>query len=259
MQQASLLLQITLMSSTDQYKCLVVDDERHAIELLSDYIAAIPQLYLEQVFQDPVAALMACNKGERYDFIFMDIDMPRLSGIELAQSLRPVTKFLVFTTAHQKYALDAFGAQADQYLLKPISLSKFALTIDQLLKSRESIVQSATADEQTFFIKSDQKGKFLQLSFGDVIAVEGLKNYVLFYTPGTKHIAYLTMKEAESALCQTDKFIRVHRSYIVAKKQIASINGRTIQLKNGLDVPIGESYWQPFNDFLSGSLLSSNR
>ncbi len=67
------------------------------------------------------------------------------------------------------------------------------------------------------------------------------------------------MKEAESALCQTDKFIRVHRSYIVAKKQIAAINGRTIQLKNGLDVPIGDSYWQSFNDFLSGSLLSSNR
>jgi two-component system, LytTR family, response regulator len=248
------------MSSTDQYKCLVVDDERHAIELLSDYIAAIPQLYLEQVFQDPVAALMACNKGERYDFIFLDIDMPHLSGIELAQSLRPVTKFLVFTTAHQKYALDAFGAQADQYLLKPISLSKFALTIDQLLKSRENaVLPTTTAVERTFFIKSDQKGKFLQLSFDDVIAVEGLKNYVLFYTPGTKHIAYLTMKEAEGALAQTSQFIRVHRSYIVAKKQIASINGRTIQLKNGLDVPIGESYWQPFSDFLSGSLLSSNR
>jgi two-component system, LytTR family, response regulator len=248
------------MISTNQYKCLVVDDERHAIELLSDYIAAIPQLYLEQVFQDPVAALMAGNKGERYDFIFLDVDMPRLSGIELAQSLRPVTKFLVFTTAHQKYALDAFGAQADQYLLKPISLSKFALTVDQLLKSREQDTASPTpSDDQTFFIKSDQKGKFLQLAFEDVIAVEGLKNYVLFYTPDAKHIAYLTMKEAESALAQTNQFIRVHRSYIVAKKQIASINGRTIQLKNGLDVPIGESYWQLFNDFLSGNLLSSNR
>lgn len=248
------------MNAASQYKCLVIDDERHAIELLTDYIAAIPQLYLEQAFQNPVDALMASNKGEKYDFIFMDIDMPHLSGIELAQSLRPITRFLVFTTAHQKYALEAFGAQADQFLLKPISLSKFALTVDQLLKSREKeAVAPATVEEQTFFIKSDQKGKFLQLSFDEVIAVEGLKNYVLFYTQGTKHIAYLTMKEAESALAQTNKFIRVHRSYIVAKKQIAFINGRTMQLKNGLDVPIGESYWQAFNDFLSGSLLSSNR
>lgn len=247
------------MNPAIQYKCLVIDDERHAIELLTDYIDAVPQLQLVKIFQDPVAALMDSNSGEKYDFIFLDIDMPRLSGLELARSLRPNTTFLVFTTAHQKYAVDAFDVQADHYLLKPIGMNKFALTINQLLKGRETAASPSDSPDSTFFIKSDQKNKLFRICFDDIIAIEGLKNYVTIYTPTQKHIAYLTMKETENALCKSNNFIRVHKSFIVAKKQIELVNGRMIKLKNGLDIPIGDSFRESFQNYITKNTLVTNR
>ncbi|MBX0335324.1 response regulator [Pontibacter sp. HSC-14F20] len=142
---------------TQTYRCMVIDDESHAIELLSDYIQAIPRLQLTKTYQDPVAALMESQGEENYDFIFMDIDMPRLSGMELAKSLRSLTAFLVFTTAHSKYAVEAFEVRADHFLLKPIGMNKFAMTIDMLLKRREEPARPPIRQDTSFFIKSDQK------------------------------------------------------------------------------------------------------
>ncbi|WP_439879699.1 LytR/AlgR family response regulator transcription factor [Pontibacter sp. MBLB2868] len=247
------------MNSKLNYRCMIVDDESHAIELLSDYIQSMPQLQLVKTFQDPIAALMDSNTGESYDFIFLDVDMPRLTGIELAKALRAKTRFLVFTTAHLKYAVEAFDVQADHFLLKPIGLNKFALAIDQLLKRSESASLPPACPDSTFFIKSDNKNKLIRICFDDIIAVEGLKNYVKIYTSTQQHVAYLTMKETEDALCETNRFLRIHRSFIVAIKQIEAVNGRMIQLKNGLDVPVGDSYKKAFFDYVSGKSLVSSR
>jgi DNA-binding LytR/AlgR family response regulator len=247
------------MDAAKKYKCMIVDDERHAIELLSDYIQAVPQLELVNTFQDPVAALMAGNSSETYDFIFLDIDMPRLSGLELARSLRSKTTFLVFTTAHPKYAIEAFDVRADHFLLKPIGLNKFALSIDQLLKSREKVPAAPACPDSTFFIKSDQKYKLIRICFDDIIAVEGMKNYVLIFTRDTKHIAYLTMKEMEDALSPTNNFARVHKSFIVAKQHIEAVNGRIIKMKGGLEIPIGDTYRQGFYEYVTGKALISSR
>lgn len=247
------------MSTLQRYKCLVIDDERHAIELLTDYIEAVPQLYLARSYQDPVAALMESDSGERYDFIFLDVDMPRLSGMELARVLRPLTSFLVFTTAHPKYAVDAFDIRADHFLLKPIGMNKFALTVNELLKSREAAGQRGSCPDSTFFIKSDQKNKLIRICFDEIIAVEGLKNYVQIYTSTQKHIAYLTMKETEDALRETERFLRVHRSFIIAKNQITAVHGRTIQLKGGLEVPVGELYKKSFDTYIAENSLFSQR
>jgi two-component system, LytTR family, response regulator len=247
------------MNQTKTYRCVVIDDESHAIELLSDYIEAMPQLQLAKTFSDPIAALMDSNTGETYDFIFMDIDMPKLSGIELAKSLRSRTTFLIFTTAHPKYAVEAFDVRADHYLLKPIGMNKFAMTVDLLLKGRESSMAPTSSPDDTFFIKSDQKNKMIRICPEDIIAIEGLKNYVLINTTSHKHIAYLTMKEMEEALQPTGGFIRVHKSFIVAKKFIERVEGRSIRLKNNLEAPIGETYRQDFQDYILKKALLSNR
>ncbi|PTX18260.1 LytTR family two component transcriptional regulator [Pontibacter mucosus] len=245
------------MSLQKTYRCMVIDDENHAIEVLSDYIADTPRLQLVKTFQDPVAALM--DEEEQYDFVFLDIDMPRLSGLDLARSLRDKTRFLVFTTAHQKYALEAFDVQADHFLLKPISLKKFALTVDLLLKNIERSAASAPPAEQTFFIKSDQKHKLIKINLQELVCVEGLKNYVLLHTLGQRHIAYLTMKEVEDALYTFGGFMRVHKSYIVAKSHIERVESRSIWLRNNLEVPIGDTYRQGFQEYLSDKILVTGR
>lgn len=247
------------MNQIKNYRCIVIDDEQHAIELLSDYIEAMPRLQLVKSYSNPIAALMDTNAGETYDFIFMDIDMPQLSGIELAMSLRSRTTFLVFTTAHPKYAVEAFEVRADHYLLKPIGMNKFAMTIDLLLKGKEESAAPVFSTDQTFFIKSDQKNKMIKVCPDEIIAIEGLKNYVLINTTTQKHIAYLTMKEMEDALQPTGGFFRVHKSFIVAKKFIERVEGRTIRLKNNLEVPIGETYRRDFQNYISKKAILSNR
>lgn len=248
------------MDVLKRYRCLVIDDEEHAIELLSDFIRAIPQLQLIKSFQDPIAALMETAADEPYDFIFMDIDMPRLSGIELAQSLRDRTKLLVFTTAHPRYAVDAFEVRADHFLLKPIGLNKFAVVIRQLLEGISLLPQEEedTADK-AFFIKSEQKSKFIKVLPHDIIAIEGLKNYIIIFTKSEKHIAYLTMKEAENALNRSGRFIRVHKSFIVAKHYIEAVNGRMIRMHTGIEVPVGETYRQTFLDYVTSKAIVSSR
>jgi len=249
------------MTPIPQYKGMLIDDESHAIELLSDYIEAVPQLQLVKTYQDPVAALMESNDEESYDFIFLDIDMPRLSGIELAKSLRAKTTFLVFTTAHPKYAVDAFDVQADHFLLKPIGMNKFVMAIDQLIKGRETAPATAAAPgpDSSFFIKSDQKNKLIRICFDDIIAVEGMKNYVMLYTSTQKHMAYLTMRETEEALTPSANFLLVHKSFIVAKDQIQVVEGRIIRLKQGLVVPVGTTYIEAFQAYISGKSLISGR
>lgn len=247
------------MDSLKKYRCVIIDDESHAIELLTDYIAAIPQLQLVKAYEDPVSALMDGISGDQYDFIFLDIDMPRLSGLELARTLRPKSSFLVFTTAHPNYAVEAFDVRADHFLLKPFGLNKFVVAINQLLRSREDAPLPNTCPDSTFFIKSDQRNKLIRICFDDIIAVESMKNYVILYTASQKHIAYLTMKEIEEALQPSERFLRVHRSFIVAKSHIAAVNGRNIQLTTQLDVPIGDSYKKSFFDYITHKSLVSYR
>ncbi|AKD04304.1 LytTR family DNA-binding domain-containing protein [Pontibacter korlensis] len=248
------------MDATKFYRCVVIDDEDHAIELLTDYIKATPSLHLEKSFQDPIAALMDDAPEIPYDFIFLDIDMPRLTGLELAKSLRSRTRFLVFTTAHQRYALEAFDVRADHFLLKPISMNKFAVTVNLLLKStKESSSDPVSPIDNSFFIKGDQKNKLIRIQPHEIISIEGLKNYVLIHTLTQKHIAYLTMKEVEDALGPTKGFVRVHKSFIIANQYIERVEGRIIQLKNNLEVPIGETYKQNFHDYIAGKTLRTGR
>lgn len=246
------------MDAAKTYRCLVVDDERHAIELLSDYIHSTPRLQLVKTYQDSVDALLDRSPTETYDFAFLDIDMPRLSGLELARSLRPFTTFLVFTTAHPKYALEAFDVRADHFLLKPISMSKFAVAVDLLLKSRDITPNPSPADN-TFYIKSDQKNKLIKIHLHEIISIEGLKNYVLIHTSAQRHIAYLTMKEIENALSHTNGFIRVHKSFIISKHHIERVENRSVLLKQNIEVPIGDTYRQAFFEYITGKVIVSGR
>jgi len=242
----------------DKLNCVIIDDEKHAVELLADYIETLPNLSLLKSFTDPLKALMDITVEDNIDIIFMDVDMPGMTGLDLSAAIRDKTKFLVFTSAHAKYAIDAFGVQANEYLLKPISMSKFALMINRLLKS-DMDLKRASRDEDFFFIKTDQVQKYIKINLKDLVAIEGLNNYVKIHTVNGMHIAYLTMKELEVKLDGNSSFIRVQRSFIISMDFINKVEGAFITLNNKLEVPLGTTYKKNFFSFLDRKTLKSTR
>ncbi|WP_316811805.1 LytTR family DNA-binding domain-containing protein [Pedobacter heparinus] len=238
--------------------CVIIDDEKHAVDLLADYIETMPNLQLLKYFTDPLKALMDITLEDNIDILFMDVDMPGMTGLDLSLAIRYKTKYLVFTTAHSKYAIDAFGVQANEYLLKPISMSKFALMINRLLKS-ETDLRREMREEDFFFIKTDQVQKYVKINMRDLVAIEGLNNYVKIHTVNGMHIAYLTIKELEAKLEGNSSFIRVQRSFIISMDFINKVEGASITLNNKLEVPLGTTYKKQFLTFLERKTLRSNR
>lgn len=238
--------------------CVIVDDEKHAVDLMAEYIETMPNLNLIKRFTDPLKALMEIRIEDEIDVLFMDIDMPGMTGLDLSLALRHKTKYLVFTSAHSKYAIDAFGVHANEYLLKPISLSKFALMVNRLFKLEDDAKKESNSGD-FFFIKTDQAQKYVRVNLKDLVAIEGLNNYVKIHTVNGMHIAYLTMKELEAELEGNSSFLRVQRSFIISMDFINKVEGASITLNNKLEVPLGTTYKKQFFSFLEKKTLRSNR
>src|SRR5690606_22606578 len=163
------------------YNCIIIDDEPDAVEILVDYIQQMPELSLKSSYIDPVKAMAElATQNELVDFVFMDIDMPRISGLDLSRAIRNRTEKLVFTTAHTKYAFEAFEVEADAYLLKPFTFAKFALTINKLIKEKGK--GHGVESIKEFYVKTtEERNRFVRIKFEDVIDIESVKNYIKIY------------------------------------------------------------------------------
>lgn len=237
-------------------KCVIIDDEQHAIDLLTDYISELPSLSLYKTYINPILALDDIKVDDDIDIIWLDIDMPGISGLELAKSLRHKTKKLIFTTAHTQYAVEAFEVKADNYLLKPIKLSRFVSLVSELT---ENLSQPEVVKSNFFFIKGDEKGKLIRLDMDSIIMIEGLKNYIVIYTKTERFTTYLTMLEAETALLTDAKFMRIHKSFIVNADEIKKVNGSNVYLTNDIEIMLGTSYKERFYDYLNENTIKSGR
>jgi two-component system LytT family response regulator len=245
-------------------KCIIIDDDQYAIDALVKYVNEIPGLTVHQTFLKPLEALISID--EQVDFIFLDIEMPEISGLELAESLRSKTKFLIFTTSHPSYALKAFDLNASQYLLKPISFSKFALTVNYLLKNNLETqkVEQEHKDEQVVptkklqlqFIKADQKYTYHYINPDDIVYVAAAKNYVVIHTAKEQFVTHMGLNHIDAALSKDD-FIRISKSYLIAKNAIKKIEGSNVKLKNcDIEFQIGSVYRPAFIDFMNASMLA---
>lgn len=241
-------------------KCVVIDDEQHAIEVITDHIAEMPGLTIFKTFTSPVQALTELSLNDDIDLLFMDIDMPGINGLELAKNIREKARYLIFTTAHPDYALQAFDVQSDQYLLKPISFAKFALGIDRILKKEANHNRATKEPEQAaaLYIKGDHKYAFSNIAIDEILYIKSLQNYIQIITNAETHITYLTLKEIDKAL-ERHPFIRVNKSNIVAKAAIKKVDGNIIRLINNEVIQIGEGYKEAFFTYVQNSLLKSNR
>ena len=229
--------------------CAIVDDEPLALGLIESYVRKTDFLKLEGCYASAVEAMSHLTQSP-VDLLFLDIQMPELSGLEYSQMLPPETR-IVFTTAFEQYALDGFRINALDYLLKPISYARFLESARRALQWFEMKAQQPK-ERDTIFVKSDYK--LVQIELKHILYIEGLKDYIKIYEEGNAKpiLSLMSMKAIEEQL-PPSRFMRVHRSYIVQKEKIRIIErGRIVFGKTY--IPISDSYKQAFQEFLEGNI-----
>ena len=219
--------------------CIIIDDEPLARKGLKEYIADVDFLNLAGDFDNPLKATQALSQ-QRVHLIFLDIHMPKISGIDFLKTLQH-PPLVIFTTAYPQYALEGFDLSVLDYLLKPISFDRFfkaVLKAKEHYETRQPVVLSTVENKDDYiFIKSDNK--LVKLAYNEIVLVEALQNYVAIHTTSKKYISYLTFKSIEENL-PPDQFLKVHKSYIVAVSKISSIEGNEI-IAGAHHVPISRN------------------
>jgi len=236
--------------------CIAIDDEPIALGIVVSYIKKIPYLELLAVFDNPIDASEYIQK-HTVQLMFLDINMPDLSGVEFARTLDKNSK-VIFTTAYDKYAVEGFQLHALDYLLKPISFTVFTNSVKHakeyfdLIESKPSELPINT-DDNYLFIKADYQ--IHRIEFDDILYFEGLKDYVKLYVEGLSNsiVFHSTMKSLEEKL-PLDKFMRVHRSFIVSLNKIKTIERDRILFGNKR-IPISKPYKLSFDEFVKKKFL----
>ena len=218
---------------------VIIDDEPLARKGMKEYVADVDFLQLVGEFDHPLKAADLISKGE-VQLLLLDIQMPKISGIDFFKSLQHAPP-VIFTTAYPQYALDGFELNALDYLVKPVSFDRFLKAVLKAKEYYELRQQNKTTDHTTqqsdFYIKADNQ--FVRIAFNDVQFVEALQNYVCIYTAEKKYISYLTMKSVEEYLPAV-QFIKTHKSFIVNAAKIDAIEGNEIRIAQHR-IPISRS------------------
>jgi len=213
-------------------RCLIVDDEPLAVNLLEQYVLQVPFLSLSGKCYNAMEALLFLHK-EEVDLIFLDINMPKLSGLEMAGSLS--AHMIIFTTAYSQHAVESYEKNAVDYLLKPITFDRFVRSVNKAYNLYKK------DNEPVFYIKSGKT--IIKINMDDVLFIEGLKDYVTIYTAGNKHVVYKRMKELEDSL--PGNFSRVHNSFIVNRDHIEKIEQNQVFIA-AQSIPISDKYREGF-------------
>ncbi|MDR7130203.1 DNA-binding LytR/AlgR family response regulator [Algoriphagus sp. 4150] len=215
--------------------CIILDDEPLAVELMGDYAKKIPNIRVHYAGSDVFAAVELLHQTP-IDLVFIDIQMPELTGIELMQMFNANHHFIV-TSAYQEYALDAFQFNVIDFLLKPVTFQRFY----QSLKKYSSWLDKFKFKDNAhyLFIKADRK--LYKIDTGSIQYIEGIKDYIKIHTDEEQFMFLENMKDMLEKL-PVNYFVRIHRSYIIPLNKIKVVEGNQIKLVNGQCLPIGETY-----------------
>ena len=228
-------------------KCIAIDDEPLALEIISAYVSKVSFLDMRGCFTDPFKASEVI-KSENIDLIFLDIEMPDLSGMQFLKSLKQ-QPMVIFVTAYSEYAVESFNMDAIDYLLKPIEFDRFFKAVNKASDYHKYIHNQHQPEDNYIFIKSDYQIK--KINIDDISYIEGLDDYIKIYCGENFTLSLMTLKTILSKL-PSKKFIRVHRSYIVSIPHINSIQRNRISINNKL-IPIGDSYNAEFFKIIKNS------
>ncbi|MFB6454990.1 LytR/AlgR family response regulator transcription factor [Chitinophaga sp. Hz27] len=236
--------------------CLIVDDEQHAIDILVHYVKQTAFLNLLHATTTPLEALQIINT-QKVDLVFLDIQMPEISGIDFIKTIRTNTK-VILTTAYSEFAAESFDLEVIDYLLKPVPFPRFLKASQRalnLISSGISQMNDELVDDDYIFVKTELKGKMLKVNLKDIDYIEGMKNYVAIHHNGQKTMALLNMKDLEERLPRKH-YMRVHKSFIISIAKITAVEGNQILLKNvKADILLGETYKPGFLEMMKEKIM----
>jgi DNA-binding LytR/AlgR family response regulator len=231
-------------------KCVIIDDEPLAVELLEDFVNKIDTLELLRTFNNAIDAVSFINQNN-VDLIFLDIQMPHFSGIEFLNTIEK-KPLIIFTTAYSDYAVEGFNLGAVDYLVKPIPFHRFLKSVvrAQQISNPAAVIQPVTEStstpesEQDFmFVRAEYEN--VKMNFSDILFIEGLKDYVKIYTIDNKFTLTLISLIKLENLLSNKGFSRIHRSYIINIKHVKSIQKNKVLISDKR-IPISESYKNAF-------------
>jgi two-component system, LytTR family, response regulator len=237
-------------------RCYILDDEQHAIDVIVHYCKQTGYIEIIGTSTNPVEAMKIINSNPP-DLLFIDIQMPDISGIDVIKSLTSRVN-VIFTTAYSEFAAIGFELDVSDYLLKPISFPRFLKAVQKVLNakvSNEMPHDTIAFEDDYFFVKTEAKGKMLKINMSEIDYIEGMKNYVAIYHDGQKTLALLNMKDLEEKLSEK-YFMRVQKSFIVALNKVTGVEGNMIRLKDiKAEILMGDTYKQKVQAFLKSKSM----
>lgn len=228
-------------------KCIAIDDEPFALELIKEYVSQVPELHLLQTFDDAISG-GEFLRSNQVDLLFIDINMPDITGVELVRSLqqKPMT---IFTTAYKKFAFDGFELDALDYLLKPIDMERFRKAVTKAIEFHAYRTAKKGLVGESLFVRSEYK--MIKVELNNIDYIEGLEDYIKIHFINDKPILTLMTLKAAIEKLPIDKFKRIHRSYIVPIQKIKSIVNKKVILQSGTELPISDSYTSFINEWMN--------
>jgi len=223
-----------------QYNCLIVEDEPLAAEVLQDYVSQVPFLTLSGVCGDAIYAMEKLQR-EKIDLIFLDIHLPKLKGLDFIKTLRN-PPHIIIVSAYHEYALQGYEYNVIDYLLKPVEFSRFLMAVNKIRQApttTSAIQVTAEAAERPYIFFNVGK-KRVKIFLDEILYIESLKEYVRIFTKAKSILTKFQLGQIESLLARNN-FIRVHRSFIVAKDKIDAFTASDLEI-NGKQIPVGRSY-----------------
>ncbi len=229
-------------------RCIAIDDEPLALQLIKEYVSKIPFLNLQETYTNPDEARTWLQQNDA-DLIFLDIQMPDINGVQLYKSL-PKKPLVIFTTAYSEFAVEGFNVDAVDYLLKPFEYDRF---LKAAYKANEYLdfLNSQEMQLASIFIKVDYQ--LMKINLKDIDLIEGLDDYIRIHTKPRPVLTLMTLKSLQEKLLPKE-FLRVHRSYIVPVNKIESFGKNKIKVA-GKDIPIGSSYSEVYQQLLKSKGL----
>lgn len=239
-----------------EYSCYIVDDEADSLEILQDYVTQTPNLTLTYSTHNPRDIFSAIPKDGKPKITFLDIEMPGITGLELAGLINSHTA-VIFVTSHSEHALEAFEKDAYDFLVKPVSYPRFLKAVAKV-QSRTHTENGTTANRDTYFYIRGSRGELIKIHFKDILYLESLQNYVRVHTGKGAYITYLTLKEFEFKL-NRNNFLQVHKSFVVNLDRIERHIDNKLYMEGQNGVPIGASFRQELLNKLKNRTFTTDR
>ncbi|MEP7373444.1 MAG: LytTR family DNA-binding domain-containing protein [Chitinophagaceae bacterium] len=219
-------------------KCVAIDDEPLALELIKNYAAKFTELEMLQTFEDAISAAEFI-RNTPVDILFVDINMPDITGLDLVRSLeeKPI---IIFTTAHKKFAIDGFELDAIDYLLKPISFERFSKAVAKAMEFARHKKTAATDETENLFVYSEYR--LIKIPLNEIEYIESLEDYIRLHLVNAKPVLTLMPLKTVLEKLPSEKFRRIHRSYIVAIDKVHSVLNRKVTLTSSVELPVSDSY-----------------